>query len=145
MSYSTCGQRHGQQPGAHWTCTWGILSLLPVHPRKSRKSRCGLPAHKIIRAAPLLSTLVVSPSLYTLIDPCGHKTRLSHKHTDPYSNLDSLIPTMNDIILAALDNVLNDGRAHQTIQDAFMQPPGAAITDSPSLTHLRQTSFHRQS
>jgi hypothetical protein len=51
---------------------------------------------------------------------------------------------MNDI-LAALDNVLNDGQAHQTTQDMFKQPPGAAITDSPSLTRLRQASFLRQS
>jgi len=50
---------------------------------------------------------------------------------------------MNDI-LAALDNVLNDGQAHQMTQDTrdiFKQPPGAAITGSPSLTRLRQASF----
>ena len=51
---------------------------------------------------------------------------------------------MNDI-LAALDNVLNDGQAHQMTQEMFKQPPGAAITDSHSLTRLRQASFHRQS
>ena len=51
---------------------------------------------------------------------------------------------MNDL-LAALDNVLSDGQAHQMTQDMFKQPPGAAITDSPSLTRLRQASFHRQS
>ena len=51
---------------------------------------------------------------------------------------------MNDI-LAALDNVLNDGQAHQTTQDMFKQPPGAAIMGSPSLTHLPQASFLRQS
>jgi hypothetical protein len=51
---------------------------------------------------------------------------------------------MNDI-LAALDNVLNDGQAPQTTQNMFKQPPGAAITDSPSLTRLRQASFLRQS
>lgn len=46
-------------------------------------------------------------------------------------------------ILAALDNVLSDGQTHQITQDMFKQPPGAATTDSPSLTHLRQASFHR--
>lgn len=51
---------------------------------------------------------------------------------------------MNDI-LAALDNVLNDGQAHQMTQDMAKQPPGAAITDSHSLTRLHQASFHRQS
>jgi hypothetical protein len=51
---------------------------------------------------------------------------------------------MNDI-LAALDNVLNDGQVHQMTQEMFKQPPGAAMTDSPSLTCLRQASFHRQS
>ncbi|KAI0275945.1 hypothetical protein BGY98DRAFT_989297 [Russula aff. rugulosa BPL654] len=49
---------------------------------------------------------------------------------------------MNDI-LAALDNVLNDGQAHQMTQEMFKQPPGAAITDSHSLTGLRQASFHQ--
>jgi hypothetical protein len=48
---------------------------------------------------------------------------------------------MNDI-LAALDSVLSDGQAHQMTEDMFKQPPGAA---SPSLTGLRQASFHRQS
>jgi hypothetical protein len=51
---------------------------------------------------------------------------------------------MNDI-LAALDNVLNDGQGHQVPQDVSKQPPGAAITDSPPLTRLRQASFLRQS
>ena len=51
---------------------------------------------------------------------------------------------MNDI-LAALDNVLSDGQAHQMTQDTFKQPPGAAIMGSPSLNHLRQAPFHRQS
>jgi hypothetical protein len=51
---------------------------------------------------------------------------------------------MNDI-LAALDNVLNDGQAHQMTQDMFKQPPGAVITDSPSFTRLQQASFHRES
>ena len=51
---------------------------------------------------------------------------------------------MNDI-LAALDIVLNDGRAHQMTQDMFKQPPGAAIKDSPSSTRLQQASLLRQS
>jgi hypothetical protein len=51
---------------------------------------------------------------------------------------------MNDI-LAALDNVLNDGQAHQMTQDMFKQPPGAAITGAPSSTRLQQASLLRQS
>ena len=43
----------------------------------------------------------------------------------------------------ALDDVLNDGQAHQMTQhhDVFTQPPGAATTDFPSFTRPRQADF----
>ena len=51
-------------------------------------------------------------------------------------------------ILAALDNVLNDGQleAHQIPQhhDTFTQPPGAVIANFPSLTRLQQAEHSLQ-
>ena len=79
-----------------------------------------------------------------MVDPCGHKTQLSHKRTDPHNILRSLlIPTMYNLLMA-LDDVLTDGQAHHTTQqqyDIFTQPPGAVTTDPPSSTHPRQGEF----
>ena len=43
----------------------------------------------------------------------------------------------------ALDDVLNDGQAHQTTQhyETFTRPPGAATAAFPSLTCPRQAEF----
>jgi hypothetical protein len=115
--------------------------FLPVYLRESSQDICGLRVHKV--SAPL-TVYPCSPSfLYTMVDPCGRKIKLSHKHADPYINLNSsLIPTMYSILMA-LDDVLNDGQTHEMTQhhDTFAQPPGAVTTGFPSLTPLRQAEF----
>jgi hypothetical protein len=78
-----------------------------------------------------------------MVDPCGHKTQLSHNRTDPQNNLRSLLISTMYNLLMALDDVLSDGQAHHTTQqyDIFTQPPGAATTDLPSSTHPRPADF----
>ncbi len=52
MSYSTCGQRHGQRSEPTGLVLEDFVSLL-AYIRESRRKICGLPVHKILRAASL--------------------------------------------------------------------------------------------